>query len=72
MEGLCPKYGFPIKHLFKEGELMKRYLKWELKPAKRDPRAKRRKEGKGDGDFPKPEACLMIFGGVSTCESKPN
>ena len=72
LEGPSPNYAFPIKHLYKDCILMKRFLsrgsnkgehRKEPKPAIDDT------EGK-DGGFPTLDGCLMIFGGSAAYNSK--
>ena len=74
MESPCTNHAYPVKHLYKDCELLKRFLR----------QASGLKEGKGkeattkrggmvgkDGDnFPDPEECLMIFGGSDAIYSK--
>ena len=52
MEGPCWNHGFPVKHLFKDCKLMKRYLKGELRPTNQDPQVERCEEGKDNSNFP--------------------
>ena len=65
LEGSCPNHAFPIKYLYKDCVLMKRFLsggsnkgehRKEPKPTPDDA------EGK-DGGFLALDGCLMIFGG---------
>ena len=74
MDSPCTNHAYPIKHLYKDCELLKRFLRQVDGP----------KEGKGkeaaskkggmmgkDGDgFPNPEECIMIFGGSIAIWSK--
>jgi len=72
LKGPCPNHAFPIKHLYKDRVLMKRFLsggsnKWEH-GKDTDPTTDAA-EGKDDG-FPTPDGCLMIFGGSEAYDSK--
>ena len=60
LEGPCPNHAFPVKHLYKDSGLMKRFLsrgsnkgehRGDPKPAIDDAK------GKDDG-FPMPDGCL--------------
>ena len=72
LEGPCSNHAFPVKHLYKDYVLMKRFLfggsnkgeHWkEPKPAIDDA------EGK-DGGFLTMNGCLMIFVGLAAYDSK--
>ena len=72
LEGPCPNHAFPVKHLYKDCVLMKRFLsggsnkgehRKEPKPAADDA------EGK-DGRFFMLDGCLMIFGGSVAYDSR--
>jgi len=72
LEGACPNHAFPIKHLYKDCVLMKRFLsggsnkgehRKEHKPAVDDTKGK-------DGRFPTLDGCFMIFGGSTAYDSK--
>ena len=72
LEGPCLNHAFPVKHLYKDCFLMKRFLsegsnkgeyRKELKPATDDA------EEKGSG-FPTLDGCLMICGGLVAYDSK--
>jgi hypothetical protein len=70
MEGPCLNHDFPIKHLFKDDDLLNRYLKGELMLA---PKGKQGEPGKGnkeEDEFPSPEGCVMIFSGPAACKLK--
>ena len=65
LEEPCQNHAFPIKHLYKDYVLMKRFLsegsnkgehRKEPKPGIDDAKGK-------DGGFPVLDDCLMIFGG---------
>ena len=72
LEGPCMNHAFPIKRLYKDCGLMKRFLSGgsnkgehgkDLDPTTDDT------EGK-DGGFPTPDDYLMIFGGSAAYDSK--
>ena len=74
MDSPCTNHAYPVKHLYKDCKLLKRFQRQAGGP----------KEGKGkeaaakkggiagkDGDgFPDPEKCIMIFGGSDAIYSK--
>ena len=72
VERPCPNHTFPIKHLYKDCGLMKRFLfggyntgehRGDPKPAADDTVGK-------DGGFPTLDGCLMIFGESTAYDSK--
>ena len=67
MDSLCTNHAYPIKHLYKDCELLKRFLLQDGGPKEGDGKevaAKRGGAAGKDGDgFPDPEECIMIFGG---------
>ena len=72
LEGPCPIHAFPVKHLYKDCILMKRFL------SKGSNKGEHRKEpmptaddteGRDDG-FPTLDGCLMIFVGSVAYDSK--
>jgi hypothetical protein len=63
MEGPCPNQDFLIKNLFKDSDLMKRYLKGDLAAAPKGKLAEPNEGNKEEDAFPRPEGCLMILGG---------
>jgi hypothetical protein len=72
LEKPCLNHAFPVKHLYKDCTLMKKYLsggsrKGEKK--KKPEPAEGDAEGKDDG-FPDTDGCLMIFGGPMAYKSK--
>jgi hypothetical protein len=72
LEKPCQNHAFPVKCLYKDCTLMKKYLlggtrKWEQK--KRPEREEGDAEGKDDA-FLYPDGCLMIFGGPTPYESR--
>jgi len=70
MDGPCPNHAYPVKHFYKECELLKRFLRQaggSKEGDGKDPAAKRGGATGKDGDsFPKPKECIMIFGGSDT------
>jgi len=63
---------YPVKHLFKDCGLMK---KWLAGPSKKGEQKKKAESGSGGAgekqdDFIELDGCLMIFGGPATCKSK--
>ena len=72
LKGPCPNHSFPVKHLYKDHGLMKRFLsrgsnkgehRKDPKPAVDDAKGK-------DGGFPMLDGCLMIFEGSVAYDSK--
>jgi hypothetical protein len=72
LEKLCPNHAFPVKHLYKDCTLMKKYLtggtrkgeqKKRFEPVDGDA------EGKDD-DFSNLDRYLMIFRGLATYQSR--
>jgi len=74
MESPCTNHAYPVKHLYKNYELLKRFLRHTDKPkegkGKEEPAKKGGTVGKDDDGFLDPEECLMIFGGSNTVHSK--
>jgi len=72
LKGLCLNHAFPVKHLYKDYGLMKRFLSRGSNKGEHgkdsDPTADDA-EGKDD-DFPMPDGCLKIFGGSIAYDSK--
>ena len=72
LSGPCLNHAFPIKHLYKDCALMKRFLSRGSNKGEHgkdpDPTIDET-EGKDDG-FPTPDGCLMIFGGLAAYDSK--
>ena len=72
LEGPCPNHAFPIKHMYKDCSLMKRFFtggskKWEQK---KKPEAEADDTGEKDDSFPSLDGCLIIFGGPEAYGSK--
>ena len=74
MESPCTNHAYPVKHLYKDCELLKRFLWHADKPkegkGKKEEAKKGGMVGKDDDGFPDPEECLMIFGGSDAIHSK--
>ena len=72
LEGPCPNHAFPVKHLYKDYGLMKRFLSGGSNKGEhgKDPDPiTNDAEGK-DGGFLMPDGCLMIFEGTTAYDSK--
>ena len=72
LKGPCLNHAFPIKHMYKDSSLMKRFFisgskKWEQK---KKPEAEADDAGEKDGGFPSSDGCLMIFSGPEAYGSK--
>ena len=74
MESPCTNHAYPIKHLYKDCKLLKRFLWHAGKPkegkGKEEAAKKGGMAGKDDDGFPNPEECLMMFGGSEAIHSK--
>ena len=74
MESPYTNHAYPIKHLYKDYELLKRFLRQATKPKEGKGKEEAAKKGgaadKDEDGFPKPEECLMIFGGSDAIHSK--
>ena len=74
MESPCTNHAYPIKHFYKDYELLKHFLRQAsgLKEGKGKEAATKKGGTAGkDGDgFLDPEECLMIFGGSDAIYSK--
>ena len=68
----CPNHAFPIKHLYKDGVLMKRFLSRGSNKGEhgKDPYPTMDDAKGKDGGFPALDGCLMIFGGSAAYDSK--
>ena len=74
MDSPCTNHAYPVKHLYKDSELLKCFLQQIGGPKEGDGKEATAKKGgttgkDGDG-FPDPEECIMIFGGSDTIWSK--
>ena len=74
MDSPCTNHAYPIKHLYKDCELLKRFLRQAGGPKEgkgKEAAAKKGGTAGKDGDgFPDPEECIVIFGGSDTIYSK--
>ena len=74
MESPCTNHAYPVKHLYKDCKLLKRFLRQASKPkegkGKEDAAKKGGVVGKDGDSFPDPKECLMIFGGSDAIHSK--
>ena len=74
MDSPCNNHAYPIKHLNKDCEFLKCFLRQADGPKKGDNKEAVAKKGgttSKDGDsFPDPEECIMIFGGSDAICSK--
>jgi len=74
MESSCPNHAYPVKHLYMDCELLKRFLRHAGKPkegkGKEEEAKKGGTAGKDDDGLPDPEECLMIFEGSNSTHSK--
>ena len=72
MESPCTNHTYPIKHLYKDYELLKCFLQQAATPkegkGKEEATKKGGATGKDEDGFPDPEECLMIFGGFDATE----
>ena len=70
MDDPCPNHAYPVKHLYKECELLKRVLRQaggSKEGDGKEPAAKRGGTTGKDGDgFPEPKECIMIFSRSNT------
>ena len=72
LEGPCLNHALPVKHIYKDCGLMKRFLSGGSNKGehRKEPKpAIDNAEGK-DGRFPTLDGCLMIFGGSVAYDSK--
>ena len=74
MDSPCTNHAYPIKHLYKDCELLKRFLQQTGGPKEGDSKEAAAKKGGTIGKdrdmFPDPEECIMIFGGSDGVYSK--
>ena len=67
MDSPCTNHGYPVKHLYKDCELLKHFLRQAGGPKEGDNKEVAAKKGGAagkDGDsFPNLEECITIFGG---------
>ena len=72
LEGPCPNNSFPIKHLYKDCGLMKRFFSggYNKGEHRKDPKPAMDNTKVKDDSFPTLDGCLMIFGGSAAYDSK--
>ena len=74
MDSPCTNHAYPVKHLYKDCELLKHFLQQAGGPKEgkgKEAAAKKGGMASKDGDnFPNPEECIMIFGGSDAIYSK--
>ena len=74
MDSPCTNHAYPVKHIYKDYELLKRFLRQAggLKEGDGKEAAAKKGDAAGkDGDgFPDPEECIMIFSGSNAVWSK--
>ena len=73
MDSPCTNHAYPIKHLYKDYELLKRFLRQAGRPKGDGKEAAAKKggaTGKDGDDFPNPEDWIMIFDGSKANCSK--
>ena len=75
MESRCTNHTYPVKHLYKDCELVKRFLRQATKPkegkGKEEATTKGGAAGKDEDGVPDPKECLMTFAGSDAIHSKP-
>ena len=74
MDSPCTNHAYPVKHLYKDCELLKCFLQQDGGPKEGDDKEAVAKKGgtvgkDGDG-FPDANECIMIFGGSDAICSK--
>ena len=74
MESPCTNHAYPVKHIYKDCELLKHFLRQADGPKEgKDKEAAAKKGGMAgkDGDgFPDSKECIMIFRGSDAIYSK--
>ena len=72
LEGPCLNHSFPVKHLYKDCSLMKRFLSRGFNRGEhgKDPKLTMDDAEGTDGGFLTPDGCIMIFGGSIAYDSK--
>ena len=74
MDSPCTNHAYPIKHLYKDYELLKCFLQQVGRPKEGDGKEVAAKKGgtvgKDEDGFPDPEECIMIFSGSDAIWSK--
>jgi hypothetical protein len=72
LRGPCPNHTYPVKHLYRDCSLMKRFLSRGSKRGdqKRKPDPSEDDAEEKEGTFPETMGCLMIFDGTTAYDSK--
>ena len=74
MESPCSNHAYPLKHLYKDCELLKRFLRQAAKPKEGEGKEEAAKTGgtasRDEDCFPNLEECLMIVRGFDAIHSK--
>ena len=74
MDSPCTNHAYPVKHLYKDCELLKRFLRQTGGPKEGDGKEAAAKKGgtagKDRDGFPNADECIMIFGGSDVIWSK--
>ena len=72
LEGSCPNHAFPVKHLLKDCNLMRRFLSGGSNKGEqgKEPAPTTDDAKEKDNNFPTSDGCLMIFGGSVAHDSK--
>ena len=74
MDSPCTNHAYRIKHLYKDYELLKHFLRQGGGSKEGDTKEAVAKKGgtagKDEDGFPDPEECIMIFGGSDVIWSK--
>ena len=71
LEGPCPNYAFPVKHLLMDYSLMRRFLSRGSNKGQqgKEPAPTTNDAEEKDNGFPTPNGCLMFFGGSAAYDS---
>ena len=74
MDSPCTNHAYPIKHLYKDCELLKRFLRQAGRPKEGDDKEAAAKKvgttGKDGDGFPDAEECILIVSGSNAIWSK--
>ena len=74
MDSPCTNHAYPVKHLYKDCELLKHFLLQAGGPKEGNSKEVAAKKGgtvgKDRDSFPDPKECIMIFEGFDTICSK--
>jgi len=72
LEGPCPNHEFPVKHAYKDCNLMKRFFAGNSIKGdrRRKPEEERKDAGEKEDGFPNVDDCFMIFSESAAYDSK--